>query len=147
MEKEGKKYILKIKGKEVEVQEEVYREYIRPIQAEQRQKRREWKCKILSGVSESGTRHYVRCNKSCDSCPYYLSGKNALGNTFSLDKLVEEGVEVRGVEKDVETDYIERETEREEHTALHEAIKKLTLRQQELVRRIYFSGWTQEELS
>ena len=31
MEKEGKKYILKIKGKEVEVQEEVYREYIRPM--------------------------------------------------------------------------------------------------------------------
>lgn len=47
MEKEGKKYILKIKGKEVTVKEEVYREYIRPIQAEQRQKRREWKCKIL----------------------------------------------------------------------------------------------------
>lgn len=30
MEKEGKKYILKIKGKEVTVKEEVYREYIRP---------------------------------------------------------------------------------------------------------------------
>lgn len=32
MEKEGKKYILKIKGKEVTVKEEVYREYIRPTE-------------------------------------------------------------------------------------------------------------------
>ena len=147
MEKEGKKYILKIKGKEVTVKEEVYREYIRPIQAEQRQKRREWKCKILSGVSESGTRHYVRCNKSCENCPYYLSGKNALGNTFSLDKLVEEGVGVRALEKEVETEYIEKETIEEEHKVLHEAIKKLTLRQQELVRKIYFESKTQEELA
>lgn len=55
MEKKGKKYTLKIKGKEVEVNEEIYRAYIRPVQAEQRQKRRDWKCKLISGVSESGT--------------------------------------------------------------------------------------------
>ena len=60
----------------------------------------------------------MRCNKSCENCPYYLSGKNALGNTFSLDKLVEEGVEVRALEKDVETEYIEKETIEEEHKVL-----------------------------
>ena len=41
-ENNEKKYIIKIKGKEVEVSEEVYRAYIRPIRAEQRRKRREW---------------------------------------------------------------------------------------------------------
>ena len=67
------KYIIKIKGKEVEVNEEVYRAYVRPIRAEQRRKRREWKCNVLS---KSGG-HYVRCKESCETCPYkqllYLS--------------------------------------------------------------------------
>ena len=36
MEKKDKKYTLKVKGKEVEVNEEIYRAYIRPVQAEQR---------------------------------------------------------------------------------------------------------------
>ena len=40
MEKKDKKYTLKVKGKEIEVSEEIYRAYIRPVQAEQRQKRR-----------------------------------------------------------------------------------------------------------
>ena len=114
MENEGKKYTLKIRGKEVEVSEEVYREYIRPVQAEQRQKRRDWKCKLISGVSQSGKRHYVRCNKRCESCPYYLSGQNTLGNTFSLDKIIDEGVELRAFAKDIEADYIEEEKIQEE---------------------------------
>lgn len=147
MEKKDKKYTLKVKGKQVEVNEEIYRAYIRPIQAEQRQKRREWKCKLISGVSESGKRHYVRCSKRCDSCPYYLSGQNALGNTFSLDKIIDEGVELRAFAKDVETDYIEAETTQEEKLNLHKAIKKLTPRQQEIVKLIYFEGKTQEEVA
>jgi len=76
---EGKKYFLTIKGEKVEVSEEVYRAYIRPMRREQRQKRREWKCKIISG---SGG-HYVRCKKHCEDCPYYNSGKNAKGKTKS----------------------------------------------------------------
>ena len=147
MEKKGKKYTLKIKGKEVEVNEEIYRAYIRPVQAEQRQKRRVWKCKLISGVSESGKRHYVRCNKRCDSCPYYLSGQNALGNTFSLDKIIDEGVELRAFAKDVESDYIEEETTREEKFHLHKAIRQLTPRQQEMVKLVYFEGKTQEEVA
>lgn len=147
MEKKDNKYTLKVKGKQVEVNEEIYRAYIRPVQAEQRQKRREWKCKLISGVSESGKRHYVRCSKRCDSCPYYLSGQNALGNTFSLDKIIDEGVELRAFAKDVEADYIEAETTQEEKQSLHKAIKKLTTRQQEMVRLIYFEGKTQEEVA
>lgn len=147
MEKKDNKYTLKVKGKEVEVSEEIYRAYIRPVQAEQRQKRRDWKCKLISGVSKSGKRHYVRCSKRCDSCPYYLSGQNALGNTFSLDKIIDEGVELRAFAKDVEADYIEAETTQEEKLNLHEAIKKLTPRQQEIVKLIYFEGKTQKEVA
>ena len=80
MEKKGKKYTLKIKDKEVEVNEEIYRAYIRPVQAEQRQKRRVWKCRVLS---KSGN-YYVRCTKKCETCPYYLAGNSALGNVTSL---------------------------------------------------------------
>ena len=147
MEKKGKKYTLKVRGKEVKVNEEIYRAYIRPVQAEQRQKRREWKCKLISGVSKSGKRHYVRCSKRCDSCPYYLSGQNALGNNFSLDKIIDEGVELRAFAKDVEADYIEAETTQEEKLNLHKAIKKLTPRQQEIVKLIYFEGKTQKEVA
>ena len=147
MEKKDKKYTLKVKGKQVEVNEEIYRAYIRPVQAEQRQKRREWKCKLISGVSENGKRHYVRCSKRCDSCPYYLSGQNALGNTFLLDKIIDEGVELRAFSKDVEADYIETETTQEEKLNLHKAIKKLTPRQQEIVKLIYFEGKTQKEVA
>ena len=47
MENKGKRFVLKIRGQEVEVSEEVYRAYVRPIRAEQRQKRRQWKCQKL----------------------------------------------------------------------------------------------------
>ena len=93
------KYIIKIKGKEVEVNEEVYRAYVRPIRAEQRRKRREWKCNVLS---KSGG-HYVRCKESCETCPYYQSGNNALGNNLSLDKMAEDGVDLADPQQDVET--------------------------------------------
>lgn len=119
MEHEGKTYTLKIRGKEVEVSEEVYREYIRPVQAEQRQKRRTWKCRVLS---KSG-KYYVRCTKKCEMCPYYLAGNSALGNVTSLDRLVDCEVEIEDKESDIEADYIERETTNEEYAELYKAIK------------------------
>ena len=143
MEKKDRKYTLKVNGKKIEVGEEIYRAYIRPVRSEQRQKRREWKCVLLS---EKGG-HYVRCKKQCESCPYYISGQNARGNKVSLDKLMEAGADYTDENGDMETNYIERETEKEEHTALHEAIKKLTPRQQEMVRMVYFEGKTQEEVA
>ena len=89
MEKKDKNYTLKVKGKKVEVNEEIYRAYIRPVQAEQRQKRRVWKCRVLS---KSGN-YYVRCTKKCETCSYYLAGNSALGNLTSLDRLVDCEVE------------------------------------------------------
>lgn len=142
MEKKDNKYTLKIKGKEVEVNEEIYRAYIRPVQAEQRQKRRDWKCRVLS---KSGN-YYVRCTKKCETCPYYLAGNSALGNVTSLDRLVDCEVEIEDKNSDFEADYIEQETTKEEYSELHKAVRQLNPRQQEVVKLIYFDGKTQEEV-
>ena len=143
MEKKDNKYTLKVKGKEVEVNEEIYRAYIRPVQAEQRQKRRAWKCRVLS---KSGN-YYVRCTKKCETCPYYLAGNSALGNVTSLDRLVDCEVEIEDKNSDFEADYIEQETTKEEYAELHKAIRQLTPRQQEMVKLVYFEGKTQEEVA
>ena len=143
MEKKDKKYTLKVKGKEVEVNEEIYRAYIRPVQAEQRQKRRVWKCRVLS---KSGN-YYVRCTKKCETCPYYLAGNSALGNVTSLDRLVDCEVEIEDKNSDFEADYIEQQTIKEEYAELHKVIRQLTSRQQEIVNMIYFEGKTQKEVA
>ena len=143
MENNGKPRTLKIRGQIVEVSEEVYRAYIRPIRAEQRRKRREWKCQKLS---ETGG-HYVRCKDRCENCPYYLAGNSALGNVTSLDKLVDCEVEIEDKRSDVEANYIEQETQKEEYEKLHAAIATLTPREQEVVRMIYFEEKTVEDVA
>ena len=142
MENKNKIRTLKIRGKVVEVSEEVYRAYIRPIRAEQRRKRREWKCRKLSATGG----YYVRCKERCENCPYYLAGNSALGNVTSLDRLVDCEVEIENKQSDLEANYIEQETKKEEYAELHAAIATLTLRQQEIVRMIYFEGKSQEEV-
>ena len=122
-ENNAKKYIIKVRGEEVEVSEEVYRAYIRPIRAEQRRKRREWKC---NRISKNGG-HYIRCKDSCESCPYYQSGNNALGNKLSLDRMSEDGVDLEDPNQDVGTKYIEEETRNEEKEKLYKAISLLAL--------------------
>lgn len=141
MENKNKKRTLKIRGQVVEVSEEVYRAYIRPIRAEQRRKRREWKCRIINGG------HYVRCTEKCETCPYYLAGNSALGNVTSLDRLVDCEVEIEDKDTDLGNDLIELETQSEEYSALHKAISQLTPRQQEMIRMIYFEGKSQEEVA
>lgn len=142
MENKGKRFVLKIRGQEVEVSEEVYRAYVRPIRAEQRQKRRRWKCQKLS---ETGG-HYVRCKERCENCPYYLAGNSALGNVTSLDNLVDCEVEIEDRESDLEANYIERETQEEEYANLHAAIATLTRKEQRLINLIYFEGKTIDEV-
>ena len=136
MENNGKRFYLTIRGQEVEVSEEVYRAYIQPVRAERRRKQRAFRCKI------KGERlNLVRCNKDCRECPYALSGHNALGNSLSLDRMKDEGVDIEDRHLDVEQNYIADEEKRE----LYAAIKKLTPRQKEIVRLIYFEEKTQEE--
>lgn len=143
MENKEQGYYLTIKGQRVYVSEEVYRAYVQPVRAEQRKRRREWRCKK---VSENGG-YYVRCKERCEECPYYLAGNSALGNVTSLDKLVDCDVEIEDVDSDLESKYIEQETKEEASARLREAIATLNDRQQEMVRMIYFDGKTQEEVA
>lgn len=138
MENENKRFYLTIRGQEVEVSEEVYRAYIQPVRAERRRKQRAFRCKIKGKKG-----NLVRCQKDCRECPYALSGHNALGNNLSLDRMKDEGVEIEDRHLDVEQNYIAEEEKRE----LYAAIAKLTPRQKELVRLIYFEEKTQEEVA
>ena len=143
MENKDKKFTLKIRGKEVKVNEEIYRAYIRPVRAEQRKSRREWKCRLLS---ESGN-YYVRCKEKCETCSYCLSGKNATGNKLSLDRLSESGIELEARDANVEMKYIEQQETEAKYAKLHLAIPKLTQRQQDIVRMVYFEGKSQVEVA
>lgn len=138
MENNGKRFYLTIRGQEVEVSEEVYRAYIQPVRAERRRKQRAFRCKIKGKKG-----NLVRCQKDCRECPYALSGHNALGNSLSLDRMKDEGVDIEDRRLDVEQNYIADEEKRE----LYAAIAKLTPRQKEVVRLIYFEEKSQEEVS
>lgn len=140
---ENKKYYLTIGDETIEVTEDVYRAYVRPIKAERQRKRREWKCKLLS---KNGG-HFLRCTQRCESCAYYMAGNNAQGNNLSLDKMAEDGVFIEDKSLELENNFIEKETNKEEYQKLYEAIKKLTKRQQEFVKLIYFKGKTREEVA
>ena len=137
MENNGKRFYLTIRGQEVEVSEEVYRAYIQPVRAERRRKQRAFRCKIKGKKG-----NLVRCKKDCRECPYALSGHNALGNSLSLDRMKDEGVDIEDRRLDVEQNYIADEEKRE----LYAAVAKLTPRQQELVQLIYFDGVPQEKV-
>lgn len=140
---EGKKRSLTIGKETIEVSEEVYRAYMRPIKAERQRKRREWKCRVLS---ENGG-HYYRCNNRCEACAYYLAGNNALGNHLSLDKMVEDGVYIEDRAQDLENRYIEKETESEEYQKLYEAIKKLTEKERSLLKLLFYKHKSTVEIS
>ena len=140
---ENKKYYLTIGNETIEVSEEVYRAYMRPIKAEHQRKRRQWKCRVLS---ENGG-HYCRCNNRCESCAYYLAGNNALGNNLSLDKMVENGVYIEDRAQDLENRYIEKETESEEYQKLYEAIKKLTEKERSLLKLLFYKHKSTVEIS
>ena len=138
---EEKKYYVTIKGEKVEVTEEVYRAYVRPIRAEQRRKRREWKCRVRGPKG-----NLIRCPHDCKTCEYALAGKNATGNMLSLDGIKAAGIEIEDRDFDIEEMFIERENRAELMKKIRKAIMKLTPRQQKIVQMIFFEGKTQEEV-
>ena len=138
---EEKKYYVTIKGERVEVTEEVYRAYVRPIRAEQRRKRREWKCRIRGPKG-----NLIRCPHDCKTCEYALAGKNATGNMLSLDGIKAAGIEIEDRELDLEGMFIEKEERLALIVKMQNAILKLTPRQQQIVKMIFFEGKTQEEV-
>ena len=139
---ENKKFYVTIKGKQVEVTEEVYREYIRFMRVERSRRLRAWKCKI---VGPKG--NLIRCPNRCSECAYARAGMNPTGNNLSLDEFKECGVEIEDKLLDLERDIIEAEECLEKEQTLHKAIQQLMPRQQEIVRMIYFEGKTQEEVA
>ena len=137
MENQDEKY-LKVNGEKVNVSEAVYRAYVRPVRAEQRRRRREWRC-MVKGVNG----RLVRCKADCKKCQYALSGQNATGNKLSLNWMKDDGVYVEDRRLDVEQNYIAKEEKQE----LYVAIASLTPRQKELVRLIYFENKTQDDVA
>lgn len=140
---ENKKYYLTIGNETIEVTEDVYRAYVRPIKAERQRKRREWKCKLLS--KNSG--HFLRCTQRCESCAYYMAGNNAQGNNLSLDKMTEDGVFIEDKSLELENNFIEKETNKEEYQKLYEAIKKLTEKEKSLLKLLFYKHKSTVEIS
>ena len=138
---ENKEFYVVIKGEKVVVTEEVYRAYVRPIRKEQRRKRRTWKCKVKGKNGK-----LVRCKEDCSRCEFALAGNNATGNILSLDVFIEDGVEILDRDFDLERMYIEKEDWTSCREEVWKAISKLTPRQQEMVKMIYFEGKSQEEV-
>lgn len=139
--KEQKKFYVTVNGQKVEVSEEVYRAYVRPVRAQQRTEKRNRRCKV------KGARlGLVRCKGNCSECEYAKSGKAFGGVEQSLESLFEAGFEVAS-ELDLEADLLAAEERKEQVKKLHSAIACLTERQQYLIREIYFNGRTQGEIA
>lgn len=63
--KEQKEFYVTVNGQKVEVSEEVYRAYVRPVRAQQRTEKRNRRCKV------KGARlGLVRCKGNCSECEY-----------------------------------------------------------------------------
>ena len=132
--KEQKQFYVTVNGQKVEVSEEVYRAYVRPIRAQQRAKRRNWRCIVLA--EKYGL---VRCKEDCNQCPYALQGNVPTGNETSLDTLCEAGFDAPS-SGDIEADLIECEERVETAARVQEAIGLLNARQRYIVQAIYYDG-------
>ena len=84
---------------------QIMREYLRMLWAQEHRERREERCRDASGV---------RCQKSCQKCELFRSGK-----PISLEAIIEEGTQVAGVFS-VEEEIEHRETVAELYAALDE---------------------------
>ena len=119
--KEQKQYYITVKGQKVPVSEEVYRAYVRPVEASEREERRNSKC-LVKG-ERSGL---VRCKEDCSKCPYHMAGNKLLGGKLSLDGLIDQGYEESSGE-DIESEVIERQEKNKRTEALHKAIARLAI--------------------
>lgn len=139
--KEQKKFYVTVNGQKVEVGEEVYRAYVRPMNASGRKERREARCMV-----KGKRKGLVRCREDCFQCPYYLAGNRLQGGVLSLDVFAEDGYE-EASDLDLEREVIENEEAEREKTALHRAVSMLNERQQYLIKALYFNGKTQGEIA
>lgn len=140
-ENNTKQFYLTVKGQKITVSEEVYRVYVRPVRAEQRQLRRKSKCLVRGKKG-----HLVRCRKDCSGCPYRNNPNYKSGNDLSLEWLVEDGYEMAepiGLDDRI----IEKEESFEELVKLYTAISKLSKRHKMIIQLYYYEGKTQQEIA
>ena len=139
--KEQKQFYVNVNGQKVEVSEEVYRAYVRPIRAQQRAEKRNKRCKV------KGERFgLVRCKGNCSECEYAKSGKAFGSVEQSLDALTESGFELPS-ESDIEVDLLAEEERNEQMEKLRSAIASLSERQRFILQEVYFHNQTQEEVA
>ena len=139
--KEQKQYYVIVNGQRVEVTEEVYRAYVRPVRAQQRTEKRNKRCKV------KGERFgLVRCNGDCSECEYAKRGKVSGGAEQSLEALAESGFELPS-ESDMEYDLVAREENEERTALLHRAIRSLNKRQRYILKEIYVKRRTSAEIA
>lgn len=65
----------------------------------------------------------------------------------SLEEIDSDGSWIEDGRQNAEQKMVEEETRKEEYEKLHKAIKQLTERQKELVKLIYFQGWSQDAVA
>lgn len=139
--KKQKQFYVIVNGQRVEVTEEVYRAYVRPVRAQQRTEKRNKRCKV------KGERFgLVRCHGDCSKCEYARSGKALGGAEQSLEALTESGFEPLCAQ-DLEEDFIDRQSYEEKITILRTAIRSLNKCQQYIIKEIYVNGKTREEIA
>lgn len=139
--KEQKQYYVIVKGQKVPVSEEVYRAYVRPVRAQQRAMRRNWRC-----VLKADKYGLVRCKEDCNQCPYAQEGNVPTGNETSLDLLCEAGFDAPS-SVDIEADLIDCEERMAQVARVQEAIKQLNERQRYIVQAIYYDGRRKTEVA
>ncbi len=138
----NKSFYLWIKGQKVDVSEEVYRAYVRPIRKEQTRKRREKKCQIRGPKG-----NLIRCTSNCSTCKYELDGKRESGELLSLETFKEEGFELEDRNSNTEENFIEQETKIEIQQKMRKAISFLNPEQQKIVKLLYFEEKSQVEIA
>lgn len=137
---ENKTYVITVRGKEMEVSEAVYRAYVRPRRAEQRAKRRDWRCPI------KGKGNYMtRCKEDCMHCPYGMD--KPVGNKLSLDALKEVGWDRADENQDPEIVVLDQIEKEEQRKKLYAAIKQLKPRYQFIIKEVYLEEKTQKEVA
>ena len=133
----NKTFYLRIKGQKVEVGEEVYRAYVRPVRNEQRKKKYDKRCLIPK--TNNNKTIYVRCKGNCKECEKKRATFNR--RIVPLDRMIERGMDFKDYSSHIEEDLIE--SERAEQ--VRNSLLRLRGKDRQLIRLIYFEGKTQSE--
>lgn len=81
MSKEAKKYFIPVNGELVEVSEELYREYYRPIWNTRYYARKNGECSCTKA-------QLWKCDGVCPGCPFYTAGQKCLSTPLSEVKIM-----------------------------------------------------------